>query len=255
MAAGLSGMELARRAGVPQPTVSRVETGRRVADVEVVVRLLGGLELAPAELERLASVVREAYAGSVPRRVDAGVSFRRGLAVELERAASVVRSFEAMVVPGLLRTAGYVQAAKPVSAGDGVERSAVLGDEGRRFTFVISEHVLRTWPGSGACMPGQLAHLVAVAGRPNVRLGVVPAGVGVDSGWSGVPLHGFTLYDEAAVTVETFTRELTLTGEADVRAYVEIFKGFARSAVFGDEALGLVERAGRDLGKALGSIH
>lgn len=104
-------------------------------------------------------------------------------------------------------------------------------------------------------MPGQLARLVAVAGRPNVRLGVVPAGVGVESGRSGVPLHGFTLYDESAVTVETFTRELTLTDEADVRAYVEVFEGFARSAVFGDEAVELVERVGRDLGKVLGSIH
>ncbi|MBC6463883.1 helix-turn-helix transcriptional regulator, partial [Actinomadura sp. HBU206391] len=42
-AAGLSGVELATRAGVPQPTVSRVEAGRRVADAEVVVRLFGAL--------------------------------------------------------------------------------------------------------------------------------------------------------------------------------------------------------------------
>jgi DNA-binding XRE family transcriptional regulator len=47
LAAGLSGVELARRAGVPQPTVSRVETGRRVSDAEVVVALFSVLGLEP----------------------------------------------------------------------------------------------------------------------------------------------------------------------------------------------------------------
>jgi hypothetical protein len=39
LGAGLSGVELARRAGVAQATVSRVETGRRVSDAGVVSRL------------------------------------------------------------------------------------------------------------------------------------------------------------------------------------------------------------------------
>jgi transcriptional regulator with XRE-family HTH domain len=76
LTAGLSGVEFATRAGVPQPTVSRVETGRRVSDAEVIVRLFGALGLEPADADRLASRVREAYAASVPRRADAGVSFR-----------------------------------------------------------------------------------------------------------------------------------------------------------------------------------
>ncbi|TNY38079.1 Scr1 family TA system antitoxin-like transcriptional regulator [Thermomonospora catenispora] len=256
VAAGMSGAELARRAGVPQTTVSRVETGRRVSDAEVVVRLLEALGLGAGEFERLATEARAAYVESAAPRVDAGVSFRRGTAVEQARSASVVRSFESVAVPYLLRTASYDRAAGTVVLGEGgVDRAAVLGDQGRHFTFVICEGVLRTWPGSGACMPEQLAHLVEVAGRANVRLGVVPAGTVVGSERCGVPLHGFTIYDDSAVTVETFTRELTLTAEADVRAYVEVFEGFARSAVFGDEAVALVERAARDLGKILGSIH
>lgn len=44
------------------------------------------------------------------------------------------------------------------------------------------------------------------------------------------------LYDEEAVTVETFTRELTLSDETDVRAYVEIFDGLQTTAVFGETA-------------------
>lgn len=39
-------------------------------------------------------------------------------------------------------------------------------------------------------------------------------------------MHGCTLFDDVAVTVETFTRELTLTHEEEVAAYAEIFEEF-----------------------------
>ncbi|GLZ04834.1 transcriptional regulator [Actinomadura sp. NBRC 104412] len=249
-AAGLSGVRLAAKAGVPQPTVSRVETGRRVADPGVVLKLFAVLELGPAEAGRLAELVEAAYAESPPRRVDAGVSFRPGAAGELALGARVVRVFESAVVPGLLRTAEYAAEFGDGLAGGESERLAVL-DGDRRLTFVVAEAVLRTWPGSGECMRGQLAHLLAVAERSNVRLGVVPGSVSLGR----TPLHGFTVYDDAAVSVETFTRELTLTDAAEVGEYVEIFEGFERAAVFGDRARVLVEAAARDLDETLGSIH
>lgn len=245
VAAGLSGVRLASRAGVPQPTVSRVETGRRVSDPEVVARLFRALELDGAEVERLVGLVREAYALTAPRRSDAGVSFRAGAGVELARGARWVRAFEAVVVPRLLWTAEYAAAA---GAGDWAGPS--LEGEGRRFCFVVAEAGLRTWPGSGECMPGQLAHLLEVSRLEGVRLGVVPAHV-----TPRVPLHGFTVFDEAAVTVETFTREITLTGVDEVRAYGEIFEGFERAAVFGDAARALVEDAAREVRETLGFIH
>ncbi|MCW2938094.1 MAG: hypothetical protein JWN00_1079, partial [Actinomycetia bacterium] len=130
----------------------------------------------------------------------------------------------------------------------------VLDDQEKRFSFVIAEQALRTWPGSGDCMPGQLARLLEVAERPNVRLGVVPRSADV-SPVLCVPLHGFTLYDDAAVTVETFAHELTLTNEDDVRIYVRVFEGFQRAAVFGGGARALVERVMRDYEKVAHSIH
>lgn len=245
LAAGLSGVGLALRAGVPQPTVSRVETGRRVSDPDVAIRLFRALELEPAEAERLADLVREAYAETAARRVDAGVSYRPGTSAEFAREAQTVRAFGAMVVPGLLRTQEYA-----AELDDESGWAAVLEDEGRRLVFVVAEAVLRTWPGSGDSMPGQLAYLAEISGRRSVRLGVVPGGI-----TPRAPLHGFTLYDEAAVTVETFTREMTLTDPDEVRAYAEIFDGFERAAVFGSRARALVEKAAQDLRDTLDSIH
>ncbi|HCU92269.1 MAG TPA: XRE family transcriptional regulator [Actinobacteria bacterium] len=254
-AAGLSGVRLAALAGVPQATVSRVETGNRVAGADVVIGLFAALGLEAGERDRLANLARAAYAGTAPRRVDAGVSFQPGARVRLEREARVVRSFESVIVPALLRTAEYRDAAGfPVDA-DGVGLAAPPDDSGRSFTFVLSESVLRTWPGSGECMPGQFAHLLAAAGRQGARLGVLPAALTGVPGRAVLPVHGFTLYDDSAVSVETFTRELTLTAEHDVRVYREVFGALERSAVFGREAREMVEHALLEYQKAPTSIH
>jgi transcriptional regulator with XRE-family HTH domain len=254
-AAGLSGARLASVAGVPQATVSRVETGNRVAGPEVVMGLFAALGLERNEQERLASLARAAYARSSPRRADAGVSFQVGARVKLGRAARVVRSFESVVVPALLRTAEYREAAGlPPGDADTAGLVTAPGGEGRSFTFVLSEAVLRTWPGSGECMPAQFAHLLAIADRPGVRLGLLRAGLAPAPG-RGQPVHGFTLYDDSAVSVETFTRELTLTAEQDVRAYREAFAALERSAVFGGEALAMIDRALREHREPPASIH
>jgi transcriptional regulator with XRE-family HTH domain len=255
-AAGLSGARLASVAGVPQATVSRVETGNRVAGPEVVIGLFAALGLERSEQERLAGLARAAYARSTPRRADAGVSFQVGARVKLGRAARVVRSFESVVVPALLRTAEYREAAGlPQGGADAAGLVALPGGEGRSFTFVLSEAVLRTWPGSGECMPAQFAHLMAVAEGPGVRLGLLAAGPPRAPGRGVVPVHGFTLYDDSAVSVETFTRELTLTAEQDVSAYREAFAALERSAVFGGEALAMIERALREHREPPASIH
>lgn len=254
-AAGLSGVRLASLAGVPQATVSRVETGSRVAGPEVVIGLFAALGLAAGERDRLAELARAAYAETAPRRVDAGVSFQPGARVRLEREARAVRSFESVIVPALLRTTEYREAAGfPVDA-DAAGLAALPDNGGRLFTFVLSESVLRTWPGSGECMPGQFAHLLAVVDRPGVRLGVLPAALTSTPGRAVLPVHGFTLYDDSAVSVETFTRELTLTAERDARIYREVFAALERSAVFGQEAREMVRHALLEYRKAPNSIH
>ena len=246
-AAGLSGVRLAALAGVPQSTVSRVENGSRIADPETVIGLFAALGVARADRARLARLVRAAYDASAPRRVDAGVSFRPSAPAELARSAAVVRCFDPVLMPGLLRTAGYRSAGGLTADAP----AGLLDDKSRSFTFIVAEAVLRTWPGSGECMPGQLAHLLAQVGRPNVRLGVIPAAFSRVPPRPALPPHGFALYDGQAVTVETLTRVLTLTAEPDVRAYRELFAALERSAVFGDRAAGLAEAAARAFAKLL----
>lgn len=229
--AGLSGPAVARLAGVSQPTVSRIETGRAVADADVVVRVVNALDLEEAASGELLKLVERAYGGEARRRIDAGVSMRRSSAVEHLSSANEVRSFQSAAVPRLLRTAEYAKAAQALTAGESETADGGLMEGSRRFVFVITESALRTWPDSPGLMAAQLDRIAEADRRRNVRVGVVPWSAAVPS----VPLHGFTLYDDRAVTVETFTRELTLTDPADVSAHREIFDAFEAAAVFGKD--------------------
>ncbi len=242
--AGLSGAELARRAGVPQPSVSRAEAGRRLENVAVVERLVPALGLDAKTAGRLMELARRAYALPVRSRVDAGVSLVAGQVRRYAVRVRQVRAFSSAVIPAALRTPDYAQAAAE-NSGSGSEGLGLAGlpaDERRSFVIVVTEGALRTRPGS-VPMGDQLAWVSAVSEWPNVRLGVVPWRVALPR----APLHGFTIFDDDAVWVETFTAELTLTQPADVAAYAEVFAAFEETAVYGDEAREVVAGAAADI--------
>ncbi|MDT0330983.1 Scr1 family TA system antitoxin-like transcriptional regulator [Nocardiopsis lambiniae] len=220
-----SGASLAARAGVSQPTVSRVESGQRVASVEAVEQLIAALPFSQEEAKRLTLMARDAYAlASSEKRVDAGVSLVPGAGRKLLASASAVWGFQDAMVPAVLRVPEYATAAGG-GAGSFADWDRVLADEGKSFRLVVTESALRTWPGSGEFMPAQLEHLAAVAERPNVSLGVIPWGVGLPV----MPPHGFTVCDEAGVLVETFTAQMTLTGPEHVTPYREAFEALFAS--------------------------
>ncbi|QVQ50483.1 helix-turn-helix domain-containing protein [Spiractinospora alimapuensis] len=238
---GQSGRTLAFLASVPQPTISRVENGQRVRSVEVVERIISALPLDEGEAARLRSNARAAYAEEAPPRIDSGFSLKSDAVRRLERSATVVWSFQSAVLPRLLRTAEYSQAA-------GMPRlnsSDLLDDESRAFRFLVTEGALRTWPGAAEVMPGQLNHLTYASTRPNLWLGVIPWSTPMHT----MPPHGFTVYDQAAVSVETFTAELTITDPNDVTAYRDAFADLERAAVTGDEALAVLDTIREDLGR------
>ncbi|MFD0772603.1 helix-turn-helix domain-containing protein [Streptomonospora algeriensis] len=233
-----SGREVARRSGVPQATVSRVENGQRVDDVNTVERVIAALPISSDAAGPLLAKVRDAYSEVENRRADAGVSLVRDTARRWEKIAITVREFQSGMVPRGLRSPEYAQAAD-VSPSSIVDR---FGDTGCGFGFVVTEGALRTWPADGAVMPDQLDRVARAGELPNVRLGVVP--------WS-VPLpvmlpHGFSVFDDEAVVVETFTAQMTITEPDSVAAYVDAYAQLEAVAVTGDEAAELLARIRRD---------
>lgn len=251
--AGLTGAVLAQRAGVGQPTVSKVENGRMVPSLDVLGRLSVALDLdepTSREVRDLLAAV-EAAPGAVPlsgEEVPAGTVLD-----EAVRSARLVRSFQCVVLPAMLQSAEYARhvfASAPYSTPEAVgravaarvERQSLLYEPGRESVFVLTEAVLRTWPGDPSLMLAQFDRLLAVESLSTVRLGVIPWRRAVPV----MPRHGFTLCDRRAVVVEAFRGERVVEDSDEVAVYEETFRRFEEAAVFGREARELLVRVMRE---------
>ncbi|MEU7421833.1 helix-turn-helix domain-containing protein [Streptomyces antibioticus] len=240
--AGLTGAVLAQRAGVGQPTVSKVENGRMIPSADVLGRLVRALGLdgvTSRELRDLLAAV-EAAPDTVEELGDlASVGV---VLDDVVRSARLIRSFQCVVLPAMLQSAEYARHvfdsapnASPEAVGRAVaarvERQSLLYEPGRESVFVLTEGVLRTWPGSPALMLAQVDRLLAVESLSTVRLGVIPWRRPVPV----MPRHGFTLCDHGAVVVESFRGERVVDDSAEVAAYEETFGRFESAAVFGSD--------------------
>ncbi|MEU8176364.1 helix-turn-helix transcriptional regulator [Microbispora hainanensis] len=249
--AGLTGKDLAQRAGVAQPTISRMETGRLLPTPETVERVSAALQLndnARVELDTLLVRLRDEVS-----RLRGGLAGREAANAARVRSSRWLAVFSSAMIPALLQTAEYARLAVAIgrdvdeddaakAAAVRVDAQAVLFEEGRRFAFVLTEGAVRTWPGSPSLMLAQLDRLVQVSTLPHVRLGVVPWKVEAPI----FPLHGFTVFDGSVSVVESLTGDLTLTEAAEVGAHEEVFGAFADAAVYGDELRALLDDIGAD---------
>ncbi len=209
-------------------------------------RALGLDEAAALEVRELLAAVEAAAVSDRPEDSEPST----GAAVDEEvRSAQLVRSFQCVVLPAMLQSAEYARHvfesapdATPKSVGRAVaarvDRQSVLYEPGRESVFVLTEAVLRTWPGTPALMLAQLDRLLAVESLSTVRLGVVPWRRPVPV----LPRHGFTLCDRRAVVVETFGAELVSTDSTEVAAYEDTFGRFERAAIFGEDVRKLLLR-------------
>ena len=69
-------------------------------------------------------------------------------------------------------------------------------------------------------------------GRRSVALGIVPH----DAQLPAAPWHGFWLFDDRLVQVETISAELSVSEPEEIKMYATTFKAFADVAVFGEKA-------------------
>ncbi|MFI7499588.1 helix-turn-helix domain-containing protein [Streptomyces sp. NPDC049687] len=240
--AGLTGAVLAQRARVGQPTVSKVENGRMVPSADVLGRLMRALELDDATIHEVRELLVAVEEAPETIEVPDDNALAGTVLDEAVRSARLVRSFQCIVLPAMLQTAEYARHvfesapnSSPEAVGRAVaarvERQGVLYEPGRESVFVLTEAVLRTWPGSAELMLAQFDRLLAVDSLSTARLGIIPWRRSVPV----MPRHGFTLCDDRSVVVETFRGERVVDDSAEVAAYEETFSRFEEAAVFGIE--------------------
>jgi hypothetical protein len=171
--------------------------------------------------------------------------------VEYQRTATM-RGYEATVIPGLFQTPQYARhllvqnAALMRSPRDTDEavaarmrRQEVLYEVGKLFRVLIWEGALHALICPREVMAGQLDRLVGLIGMSTVELGLVPLGAPMPL----TPKHGFWIFDEERVIVETINTELQYDSADDVALYGRVWDQLAEAAAYGPRAHRLIARA------------
>ncbi|WP_435108743.1 helix-turn-helix domain-containing protein [Nocardiopsis synnemataformans] len=251
--AGLSGRELASRAGWHPSKVSRLEHGKQTAntdDLRSWALLCGRQDAAGGLVTQLRSL--ETHYASWRRQLAAGHEARQNSYFPLDERTRRFRIFESSCIPGFLQTADYARfmfrrgvrlhgvpddGQRAVDAR--IERQRVLESPGKTFHILIWEPALRLRLAPDTIMADQLDRVIAELTSGRAEVGVIPMRCSTDV----VPSHGFWIFDDDRVIVETIGAELCLTDDDAIEPYRRVFSALSRSAVKGHAALELVERA------------
>lgn len=243
---GDNGKAFAARLGWDPAKVSRLENGRRAPSLVDVTEWAekAGRPDAAEELRVMAAALEDMYA-TWRRQFRAGFAARQRKQLGLDAATREIRAFEHAIIPGLLQTPEYARsvydrlAELHGPAGDAdeaialrMERQRALYDSAKRFHFVLSAEAIQHSFAPVDVMRGQLDRLVSASLLKTVTIGIIPLG----REWPLPPLHGFWIFDAAAVFVETISAELTVTEPDEVQLYATAFDRYAAASVSGDAA-------------------
>lgn len=250
--AGLSGKDLAERAGWDSPRVSKLELGRQVPtaeDLRVYVDACG----VPDQLDDLLGLLGEVRS----QRFSFAQRGRRGQ-VEVQRTysdlvagATTIRHFGLVYMPGLLQVPDYIRRVLlesrrlhdievddvEASVVERLQRQQLLYDRSKHFQLLIGESVLRWLLVPPSVMRAQLDRLHTVIGLPNVEIGVLPFGVELE--WT--PQQAFWLFGDVAI-VEGFVGETLYEGD-EAGQFSKVMDLLWAQAAVGDEARQLIHRA------------
>ncbi|MFI5993028.1 helix-turn-helix domain-containing protein [Streptomyces sp. NPDC051362] len=248
--AGLQGKELAERLGWQRSKVSRLELGKQTATASDLEAWALALD-APGEVADLHSRLRglDSQQRSWRRQLARGHRAVQDRYVVEYRRTSTVRGYEATVIPGLFQTPDYARhlillnaelMQSPRDTDEAVNarmrRQEVLYEGDKTFRILVWEGALHALIGPAEVMAGQLDRLI---GLPQISLGIVPLGAPLTLS----PKHGFWIFDEEQVVVETINTELTLESTEDITLYGRAWDRLEESAVHGQQARRLTGRA------------
>jgi transcriptional regulator with XRE-family HTH domain len=250
--AGLNGKQLAAVLSWPPSKLSKIELGRQAPTADEVAAWVRATD-PRADLDTLLADLHTLRVESTPwhRQLRGGHTRRQRASITLERSAVMIRAFEPAVIPGLLQTADYArQLLTRLAALHGLDpdvepgvrarmrRQQVLYEPGKQLRFLLTEAALRYLPCTLTTLRGQLDRLLAVAGLDTVDLAVVPFGVELPMTTS----HGFWIFDDSLVLVETLSSELSLRDAEDINLYTRHFSALWAVALHGDDTRRLITR-------------
>jgi transcriptional regulator with XRE-family HTH domain len=255
--AGFSGRQLAETLSWPPSKVSKLENGRQTPgddDIRDWARATNSAHETDALLAALHTL--EVQHAEWRRILRTGLKPSLLELIERDQKTRLSRVFEATVIPGMLQTALYARARfaegirrlklpndLDAAVQARIQRQEILYRPDKRFHFVMTEAALRFQLCPPEVMLGQLDRLVSFSALPNVRLGII----GFETPYDTSPWHGFWIYDNDRVLVETFSALLDLRQPQEIQLYATAFDELAAVASYGRTARAIITRVIDDL--------
>jgi transcriptional regulator with XRE-family HTH domain len=259
--AGLTGKQLAESLSWQASKVSKIENGKQTpsaSDIESWTEKTNSKDQAASLLASLRTL--EVQHAEWQRIFRGGIRPRQNSLAELDQKTRFFRVFEATVIPGLLQTAEYARSRfaegirifkLPNDVNEAVEgrvkRQDIFYRPDKRFHFILTEAALRFRMCSVPAMLGQLDRLVSLSALPNVKLGII----GFETRYTASPWHGFWIYDDDKVLVETYSAALNLAQPQEVELYANVFGELSSVASYGRAARAIITRVIDDLSEQL----
>ncbi|MEU3140092.1 helix-turn-helix transcriptional regulator [Nocardiopsis alba] len=255
--ADLSGKRLAESLGWPASKISKLENGRQTPS-DHDIRMWTQATDSTSETESLLASLHtlETQYAEWQRVLRSGLRPRQNQLIEWDQKTRNFRAFETTVIPGLLQTAGYartrfVEGSRRLKVPNDIDeavqgrlrRQEILYRTEKQFHFLLTEAALRFRLCPPEVMLGQLDRLLALSQLPNVRLGVLA----FSAEYTVSPWHGFWIYDDERVLIETYSAALDLRQPQEIELYSETFEQLALSADYGRDARKIIHRAIEEL--------
>jgi transcriptional regulator with XRE-family HTH domain len=255
--AGLTGKQLAERLGWSQPKVSRIERGQRTPseeDLQAFAQVVGATAEVTDELLTRVRTVHSVHA-AWRRQLAGGAAVGQHDILELEANVRLVRAFEPAVIPGMLETDDYARKlfedvvalyGIPNDAEEAVRirlrRQQLIYDPTRRFEFIIGEAALRSQVCPPPVMRAQLDLVRALSNLETVEVFILPT----DAKLPFLPLHGFWIFDDELVSVETVHTRVEARDPSEIALYLRVFGQLKAATHGGEEARALLTRVMED---------
>jgi transcriptional regulator with XRE-family HTH domain len=256
--AGLHIDQLAGALRCSPSRISRIETARIRIAPGTVHEILDVLGVQGEQRGRLVALAREAEQPGWWQAYSDSLTYEYATYIALESEASRLRIFEPMVVHGLLQTEAYTRAVveqwsrhqrsadvEALVAARMARQAALVRPDPLAVHILLDEAVLHHVVGAPEVLEEQLRHLMAVAGRSNIRLQVIPFGSArVMAVLSGpVVVLDFPEPDLGSIMfLENFAGDLYVERGETLRRYLEIFEDVAADALSEAHSLDLISR-------------
>ncbi|RSM42466.1 XRE family transcriptional regulator [Amycolatopsis balhimycina DSM 5908] len=253
-ARGLTVSVVAKKLGMAQPSLTRIENGRNAIMSRHVYRLCEIYEAGKAETDRLMRLAEESRERGWWESYSDVISDWFEIYASLESDADQILTYQSEFVPGLFQTPGYIRACFQASNPEASEaaghrmvdlrQARQLRLQDRDVTALVNEGAVRRGVGGPDVMRAQLEYLITVIEKQHAKIRIVPFTAGAHPAMSGpFTMLKFPDMDEIdLVYLENERGSLYLERPADLLRYTDVFTQTQRAALSPAESADLLRK-------------